>query len=107
MAKSPGTALVTGASSGICEVYADRLARRGYDLILVGRSAEKLATLAGDLTGKTGRHVERIVADLGSTADLARVAQRLSADPAITLLINSAGLIGGGPLSAGNVDAVS
>ena len=107
MATSLGTALITGASSGIGEIYADRLARRGYDLILVGRSAEKLSTLAATLAQRTGRHVERIVADLGSAADLARVEQCLGADAAITLLVNSAGLIGGGPLSAGNVEAVS
>ncbi len=107
MATHPGTALVTGASSGIGEIYADRLARRGYDLVLVGRNADKLQQLATSLAATHGIKVERIVADLGEAAGLTRVEQRLEADPAITLLINSAGLIGGGPLSAGHLDELS
>ena len=104
MAAHPGTALVTGASSGIGEIYADRLARRGYDLILVGRNAEKLEALATSLSAARGIKVEPIVADLGDAAGLARVEQPLETDASITLLVNSAGLVSGGPLSAGNVD---
>jgi short-subunit dehydrogenase len=107
MAASLGTALITGASSGIGEIYADRLARRGYDLIVVGRNAEKLSTLAASLAATTGRRVEPIVADLAVAADLARVEARLVADPAISLLVNSAGLTGGGPLSTGNLGATT
>lgn len=89
---SKGTALITGASSGIGAVYADRLARRGYDLILVARNAGRLEALAARLIDETGRSVETIVADLGDTADLARIEAVLRDDPAITLLLNNAGV---------------
>ena len=68
MANSLGTALVTGASFGIGAVYADRLAKRGYDLILVARNGEKLKSLALRLTSETGRSVKVIPADLGDRA---------------------------------------
>ena len=68
---SKGIALITGASTGIGAIYADRLARRGYDLILVARSADKLAALADRLAAGTGRRVKAVAADLNNTQDLA------------------------------------
>lgn len=87
-----GTALLTGASSGIGAVYADRLARRGYDLILVARSTDRLHALATTLTDKTGRSVETVTADLTDRNDLARVAMVLRTDASLTLLLNNAGV---------------
>ena len=66
-----GTALITGASAGIGEVYADRLARRGYDLILVARNKTRLCTVAQRLKRETGRSVETVAADLNNKSDLA------------------------------------
>lgn len=88
--ESKGTALITGASTGIGAVYADRLARRGYDLILVARSEDKLAEVAARLKA-TGRSIETMAADLTKKGDVQRVAERLSTDPAITALVNNAG----------------
>ncbi|CCM76362.1 SDR family NAD(P)-dependent oxidoreductase [Rhizobium mesoamericanum] len=99
-----GTALVTGASSGIGAIYAHRLAKRGYDLILVARNAERLSELAAKLTRETGRAIETIPADLGRKADLARVEAVLKSDRSITLLVNNAGVGGTAPLLASDVD---
>jgi short-subunit dehydrogenase len=90
--QSKGTALITGASSGIGAVYADRLARRGYDLIIVARNRGKLDKLATRLTNETKRSVEVLPADLNDKKDLARVEEALKKDASITLLVNNAGI---------------
>lgn len=89
-----GTFLITGASDGIGAVYADRLARRGHDLILVARRADRLEALAATLTAETGVKVETLGADLAKPEDLARIEQRLREDGAITGLVNNAGIAG-------------
>ena len=92
MNEAKGTALITGASTGIGAVYADRLARQGYDLILVARNEAKLRRLAAAVREATGRTVETLVADLTETGDLRRVEARLTNDRTITLLVNNAGI---------------
>jgi len=86
-----GTALITGASTGIGAIYADRLAARGHDLILVARNKDKLQDLAARISDRTGRAVEVLAADLGDRADLARVEKVLREDASITALVNNAG----------------
>jgi hypothetical protein len=88
---TPGTALVTGASGGIGAVYADRLARRGHDLILVARNRARLEHLARRIAGETGRRVEILAADLGDPGGVAAVERVLRADPSVTMLVNNAG----------------
>lgn len=89
---SKGKALVTGASMGIGAVYADRLARQGYDLLLVARSKEKLLEVAQRIEDATGRRVETLSADLIKLTDVRLVEDRLRSDSAITALVNNAGL---------------
>jgi hypothetical protein len=98
-----GAVLITGASTGIGAVYADRFAKRGHDLILVARDEGRLKALAERLRAEAGVQVEVIRADLTDRADLLNIETRLRNDAGIGALINNAGLsvnqslVGGDP----------
>jgi hypothetical protein len=100
-----GTALITGASTGIGAVYADRLAQRGYDLVLVARDAARLQALAAKLQA-FGVRAELLPTDLTRREDRAKVEQRLEEDAAITMLVNNAGMAVNGPLVSNDPDAL-
>jgi uncharacterized protein len=102
-----GAALITGASSGIGAIYAEKLARRGYDLILVARNRDKLVALADRIANETHRSVEIIDADLNERASLATVEAKLKQDASITLLVNNAGVGTHKPLLDSDVDAMT
>lgn len=89
---SLGTAVVTGASSGIGAVYADRLAKRGYDLTLVARNEDRLRSLAQRIRSASQRTVTVVPADLNEPASLAQVEAVLRDDSRVTLLVNNAGV---------------
>ena len=99
-------ALITGASSGIGATYADRLAERGYDLILVARDAGRLAAVAREVSSRYGISAEILPADLNDSAALARVEAVLRTDPAISLLVNNAGISGGQAFPGADPDVV-
>lgn len=101
-----GTAVVTGASSGIGAVYADRLAKRGYDLILVARNATRLNAVADRLRGATDREVTVLPADLNDKAGRAKVEAVLRDNAAITMLVNNAGIGSVASILQADVDAM-
>jgi short-subunit dehydrogenase len=98
MSPHKGTALITGASAGIGATYADRLARRGYDLILAARDEARLNQLATKLR-QTGGRVDILQADLSTSAGRAAVEKRLGEDASITMLVNNAGMAAAGQLT--------
>jgi short-subunit dehydrogenase len=105
-ASTTGIAVVTGASGGIGAIYADRLARRGYDLILVARSQARLDEVAKRIADATGRAVRTVAADLNNRADLATVEVMLGIEPGITMLVNNAGIGALEPLLQSDVNVM-
>jgi short-subunit dehydrogenase len=90
------TVLITGASSGIGAVYADRFARRGRDLVLVARDLARMERIADRLRREAGVSVDVLQADLTNEQDLARVEARLRDDASIGVLVNNAGAVSHG-----------
>ena len=105
--QNPGAALITGASGGIGAAYAERLARRGYDLTIVARNRGRLDALAARISDDTGRAVEVFVADLGKREDLARVEAVLKQDASLTMLVNNAGVGAVAPMMDSDVELMA
>lgn len=90
-ANHPGLAVVTGASSGIGEVYANRLAERGYDLLLVARRNDRLAALQKKLSDQHHVSVEIAPTDLSVPEQITQLASRITSLSTLSMLVNNAG----------------
>lgn len=99
-------ALVTGASAGIGQVYAEHLARTGHDLVLVARRADRLQALADELGAVHRIEVEILPADLATRNGVEAVASRLGEAPDIDMLINNAGYAARGRVAELDFDAL-
>jgi short-subunit dehydrogenase len=101
------TVLITGASTGIGAVYAQRFAQRGHDLVLVARDHSRLETLAARLRDEHSVAIEVVPADLTQLSDLHAVEARLRDDERIGILVNNAGAAQSGTFIEQSTDSVA
>lgn len=94
-----GTAIVTGASSGIGRTYAEQLAKRGYDLVLVARREDRLKQIAESLQADFSIDAKVLVADLSKPADVRSLCEYITTSESLSLLVNNAGLSAVTPLT--------
>lgn len=100
------TALITGATAGLGLGFADALAARGHDLVIVARTQERLAEAAARITATYGVGVETVSADLSVRADVDHVADRAaSPDRPVDVLVNNAGFGVKQGFIGGDIDA--
>lgn len=100
MAQKMKVVLITGAYGGIGEAFANKLAERKHNLLLVARNAEKLKKLCQQLTGKYGIEAQFIAADLMKPETAEQVfAETQKRGLEIEMLINNAGIGSGGQFS--------
>jgi len=98
-----GTALITGATSGIGLAFARTLARRGHDIVLVARDRERLDTVAAELRGHQVQ-VDVLVADLADRVQLASVEDYIGSH-SVEILVNNAGFGVPQRFSTGDLEA--
>lgn len=84
-------AVITGASSGIGEMFARKLALRGYNLIIIARRETLLKKIAGEIETETGVEVQILIADLSNMEDTLHVKAVIEEKNNIEILINNAG----------------
>ena len=101
-----GTALVTGATAGLGAAYAEQLAQRGHDIVLVARDKARLDSVASEISSTTGRTVSVLSADLGTADGIRAVEAKLADDPSIDTVVNNAGGTVFGPVQATNPDVL-
>src|SRR5512145_1638129 len=100
-----GTALVTGASSGIGAEIARELARRGHHVTLVARRDERLRSLAEEISSDLGGEAEVIACDLSDPAERARLLEQVQrSGRAVEILVNNAGFGASGEFASTAVD---
>jgi uncharacterized protein len=92
-------ALVTGATAGIGREFCDQLAALGHDIVAVSRDAERLASIAREITQRFGRRVDVLAADLSSEDGISRIVEHIASHP-IDVLVNNAGFGTKGTIAA-------
>ncbi len=104
---SVGTALITGASSGIGACYARSLAAQGYNLVITARRADRLKELAVEILRAYGREIEVLPADLSTAEGLEKVKGRIADGGPVDFLVHSAGFMTRGHFVDVDEDVVS
>lgn len=98
-------AAITGASSGLGELYARKLAAT-HDLLLIARNRNRLQELAAELSAAHGSEVGILEADLSDTPQIKRVAERIASEPQLEMLINNAGFGDRGPFWEADIEVL-